>query len=366
MWRGLSAALLLTFVIGGCSDAGQPAPKPVAPAPAPAPVAVGPFKAKSSPTLRAVKARGYLACGVHPGLSGFAFRDTRGVWRGFDVDLCRAVAAATLGDARAVRFEAITAQDRFSALQAGRIDILSRNTSWTFSRDAGLGLDVAAITYYDGQGFLTRRGLALTSADELNSARICVQAGTSAEANLADYFRIRELKYTPVVVSSEEAARNAYQAEECDAFTADVAALASARSVMNSPNAHVILPTVISKEPLGPLVRQDDPVWTDIVRWTVNALVLGEELGVTAATAAEQAKSSTDPRVRRLLGIQDELGPLLGLPSDWAYEAIVQVGTYGEIFDRNVGPESSLRLERGMNALWSAEKPGLLYAPPLR
>ncbi|WP_332771649.1 amino acid ABC transporter substrate-binding protein [Phenylobacterium sp.] len=363
MWKRLAAAVGSMFVLVGCGEGGEPAPTPVAPAAkAPGPA----YKTKPSPTLAAIKARGHLNCGVHPGLAGFAFRDDRGTWRGFDVDICRAVAAATLGDAKAVRYSAISAQDRFSALQAGQIDILSRNTSWTFARDAGLGLDFPVITYYDGQGFMVPKALLLSSADELNGARICVQAGTASEANLADYFRARGLKYTPVVVASEADARNAYQAEKCDAFTADVAALASARSVMNSPGAHVILPTVISKEPLGPVVRQDDPVWTDIVRWTVYALVLAEEYGLDSKTAPEALKTSTDVRVRRLLGAQDAFGPMLGLSEDWAYRAIVQVGAYDEVFARNVGPDSALRLERGHNALWNAAPPGLLYAPPVR
>ena len=365
MCKRLAAAVGLMFALAGCGQDRQKAPTPVAPAakvagPAPA------YKAKPSPTLLAIKARGYLRCGVHPGLSGFAFRDDKGTWRGFDVDICRAVAAATLGDAKAVRYSAITAQDRFSALQAGEVDILSRNTSWTLTRDAGLGLDFPAITYYDGQGFMVPKALSLSSADELTGARICVQAGTASEANLADYFRARGLKYTPVVVASEADARNVYQAETCDAFTADVAALASARSVMNNPGAHVILPTVISKEPIGPVVRQDDSAWTDIVRWTVYALVLAEEYGVDSKTAPEAFNTSADVRVRRLLGAQDSLGPMLGLSDDWAYKAIVQVGAYDEIFARNVGPDSALRLDRGHNALWNATKPGLLYAPPIR
>ncbi|WP_309644955.1 amino acid ABC transporter substrate-binding protein [Phenylobacterium sp.] len=365
MWKRLAAAVGVMFALAGCGQGQQKAPAPVAPAakaagPAPA------YRAKPSPTLLAIKARGYLRCGVHPGLSGFAFRDSKGNWRGFDVDICRAVAAATLGDAQAVRYSAITAQDRFSALQAGEVDILSRNTSWTLTRDASLGLDFPAITYYDGQGFMVPKALSLTSADELTGARICVQAGTASEANLADYFRARSLKYTPVVVASEADARNAYQTETCDAFTADVAALASARSVMNNPGAHVILPTVISKEPIGPVVRQDDPAWTDIVRWTVYALVLAEEYGVDSKTAPEALNTSLDVRVRRLLGAQDAFGPMLGLSNDWAYKTIVQVGAYDEIFARNVGPDSALRLERGHNALWNAAQPGLLYAPPIR
>lgn len=319
---------------------------------------------KPSPTLAAVKARGWLACGVHPGLPGFAFKDARGDWRGFDVDICRAVAAATLGDAEAVRFTPIGTQDRFTALLTGRIDILSRNTSWTFSRDAGMGIGFVSVTYYDGQGFLVPKTLNLTSADELNGARICVQAGTASEANVADHFRGRGLTYQPVVVKSEAEARNLYQSDGCDAFTADVSALASARSVMNNPNAHVILPDVISKEPLGPVVREDDPAWEDIVRWTVFALILAEEQGVTSKTAEEAAKTGS-PAARRLLG-QEGLGEMLGLKPDWAFQAISQVGSYGEMFERNVGSDSALKLERGLNAPWNAAKPGLLYAPPMR
>lgn len=365
MRKRLAAAVGSMFLLAGCGEVGQKAPTPVAPPAKPtAPAAA--YRSKPSPTLAAVRARGYLKCGVHSGLSGFAFRDDRGTWRGFDVDICRAVAAATLGDAKAVRYSPITAQDRFSALQSGDIDILSRNTSWTFARDAGLGLDVAAITYFDGQGFMVPKVLALSSADELTGAKICVQAGTASEANLDDYFRARGLNYAPVVVASEADARNAYQAEKCDAFTADVAALASARSVMNSPGAHVILPTVISKEPLGPVVRQDDPAWTDIVRWTVYALMLAEEYGIDSKSAPDALKTSMDVRVRRLLGAQDAFGPMLGLSEDWAYQAIVQVGAYDEVFARNVGPGSALRLERGHNALWNAAQPGLLYAPPIR
>jgi general L-amino acid transport system substrate-binding protein len=356
------AAVLLLAACG--KEEAAPPPEPVAKANAPAPT--GDFKPKASPTLAAVKARGWVSCGVNPALPGFAFADDRGVWRGFDVDICRAVAAATLGDAKAVRFTPVDAGDRFAALRSGKIDVLSRNTSWTLSRDVGEGVDFTAITYFDGQGFLAPKALNLTSADELNGARICVQQGTASEANVEDYFRTRALKYTPVVTKTEAEARALYQAEGCDAFTGDVSALASARSVMNSPNAHVILPTVISKEPLAPAVRQDDPAWTDIVRWTVYTLILAEELGVSSKTAEELAKSSVDPRVRRLLGAEGDFGLLMGLKPDFAYQAIVQVGAYDEIFARNVGAQSALKLERGHNALWNAAAPGLLYAPPAR
>jgi general L-amino acid transport system substrate-binding protein len=307
-----------------------------------------------------------LSCGVHQGLGGFAFRDVKGEWRGFDVDICRAIAAATLGDARAVRFTPPDTAERFTALQTGKIDVLARNTSWTFSRDAGLGLDFPAVTYYDGQGFMAPRALGLASVQELSGARICVQKGSTAEQNLADYFRVREMSYRPVVVEGEEAARLAYQDEQCDAYSTDVAALASARSLLNQPNAHAILPDVISKETLGPVVRQDDPVWADIVRWTVFALVLGEEMKLKSRDVEAARALASDPEARRLLGLDGELGPLLGLRTDWAYQAILQVGSYDEIFERNLGGASPLKLARGLNALWNAEQPGLLYAPPMR
>lgn len=367
MIRRLAAVLSLALSVGACGERSAKAPEPP-PAPPPVVATTTPseYKAAPSKTLTAVKARGYLNCGVHPGLPGFAFPDVKGVWRGFDVDICRAVAAAVLGDARKVRFTVIDNKDRFSSLQAGNIDILSRNTSWTLARDAGLGLDFAAVTYFDGQGFMAPRSLNLTSADELNGARVCVQTGTASETNLADYFAARGLTYTPVPAASEEEARNAYQDEKCDVFSADVSALAASRTVLNNPNAHAILPTVISKEPLGPVVRQDDPAWTDIVRWTVYAVILAEELGVNSKTAEGSRETASDPRTRRLLGLEDDYGALLGLKKDWAYQAIRQVGSYDEIFRRNIGADSGLKLERGLNALWSAPKPGLLYAPPIR
>ena len=359
-----TAAVGLLLWLAACGDAGDaPNPQPVTTAAADPATQV--LQAKASPTLAAVRSRGYLACGVNPGLAGFAYPDNKGDWRGFDVDVCRAVAAAVLGDAKAVRFTAISAQDRFAALSSGKIDILSRNTSWTFGRDAG-ALDFPAVTYFDGQGFLAPKALGLATADELNGARICVQAGAASEGNLADYFKIRGLKYSAVVSGSEAQARETYQAEGCDAYTADVSALASARSLMNNPNAHVVLPTVISKEPLGPVVRQDDPAWTDIVRWSVYALMLGEELKLTSANVAGARDASQDPRVRRLLGAQGNLGPLLGLKADWAFQAIRQVGAYDEVFRRNLGQGSPLKLERGLNALWNAPQPGLHYPPPVR
>lgn len=357
------AILILGFTLGACDGGSRPASTPTPKASA---TFTPHYHATPSKVLAAVRKRGYVTCGVNPGLPGFAFPDYRGQWRGFDVDFCRAVAAAVLGDASKVRFTAIGGPDRFGALQRGEIDILSRNTSWSFSRDAGLGLDFAATTYFDGQGFLAPKALGLASAQELAGARICVQAGTASQDNVADYFRARHLNYKLVVVASESEARRLYETEGCDVFTADISALAGSRSVLNNPAAHVILPDVISKEPLGPVVRQNDAVWADIVRWSVYATVLGEELNLSSKSVGEARKSSSDPQVRRLLGSDEDYGVLLGLNRDWAFQVIRQVGAYQEIFDRNLGSQSPLKLDRGLNALWNAPKPGLLYAPPFR
>jgi general L-amino acid transport system substrate-binding protein len=363
--KRLAAAAMLVLTLAACDGGSKPAPAP-APSAKAASVAMPAYKATPSPTLAAVRKRGYVACGVHPSLPGFAYPDVRGVWRGFDVDVCRAVAAAVLGDATKVRFTPITAQDRFSALQKGRLDLLSRNTSWTLARDAGLGLDFPAVTYFDGQGFLAPKALGLTSAEELSGARICVQAGTASEGNLADYFQARGITYNPVVATSEAEARRLYENDGCDVFTADISALAGSRSVLNNPGAHMILPDVISKEPLGPVVRQNDPAWTDIVRWTINAMILGEELGLTSKTVEQARETASDPQTRRLLGLEGDYGAMLGLKPDWAFQVIHQVGAYHEIFRRDLGADSALKLDRGLNALWSAPKPGLLYSPPLR
>lgn len=362
----LAAPLLLLATLAACSDPKPAAKAPEAPPPTPATTAGPDYKAATSPTLQAIRARGYLLCGVHAGLPGFALKDARGEWRGFDVDICRAVAAATLGDADRVRFVVIGAQDRFSALQKGEIDILSRNTSQTFAREVGLGLLFPAVTYYDGQGFLVRRELGLSSAQELTGARVCVQEGTASAGNVEDWFRVRGIRYRAVMAKSEEQARKAYESEACDAYTADVSALAASRSVMSNPGGHVILPEVISKEPLGPVVRQNDPVWADIVRWTVYVTLLAEELGITSRTVEETRETATDPETRRLLGVEGDLGALLGLKADWAFQVIRQVGAYHEIFRRDLGGDSALRLDRGLNALWNAPKPGLMYAPPMR
>ncbi|HZZ32440.1 MAG TPA: amino acid ABC transporter substrate-binding protein [Phenylobacterium sp.] len=365
MIRRLAAAGLAILVLSACDGGSKPAATP-SPVLKGADVAGVRYKATPSKVLKAVRKRGYVACGVNPGLPGFAYPDLRGAWRGFDVDICRAVAAAVLGDANKVRFTAISAQDRFGALQKGQIDLLSRNTSWSYSRDTGLGVDFAATTYFDGQGFLAPKSLGLTSAQELSGARICVQAGTASQDNLADFFQAHGLTYKPVLVASEAEGRRLYESDGCDVFTGDISALAGSRSVLSNPGAHVILPDVISKEPLGPVVRQNDPVWADIVRWTVYATILGEELGLTSKTVTQARETSTDPQTRRLLGVDGDYGALLGLNRDWAYQVIRQVGAYQEIFRRDIGADSSLKLDRGLNALWNAQQPGLLYAPPFR
>lgn len=360
-----SAVLVAVLALAGCGDRDRP-DGPVEgeldglpPVEATAPGTIG-------PTLASVRRRGRLNCGVHEGLVGFAYTDNRGQWRGFDVDFCRAMAAAIFNDPDAVRFVPLTTAQRFEALRQGRVDVVWRNTSWTMDRDVTEDVSFAGTNYYDGQGFLVRRSLNLSSAAELNGARICVQAESTSQLNLADYFRLRGLDYVPVVVASEEEARRAYADERCDAFTADVSALAAARTTLASPEQHAILPEVISKEPLGPVIRRDDPHWTRVVRWTLNALILAEEYGVTRDTAADQLREARDPRVRRLLGAEGEFGARLGLSDAWAYQAISAVGNYGEIFSRNLGPDSALDLARGLNAQWNATPAGLIYGLPIR
>lgn len=355
---------MLTLVAAGCQRPAEPqAPEPRQPS-RQAPIAA--LDAQPSATLAAVRQRGRLNCGVHEGLVGFAYTDNRGAWRGFDVDFCRATAAAVLGDPDAVRFVPLTTEQRFDALRDGRVDVLWRNTSWTMSRDTGGQLSFAGINYYDGQGFMVRRSLNLSSAAELNGARICVQSGSTTELNVEDYFRRRGIEYRPVVVATEGEARQSYAREECDAFTADISALAAARTTLPNPQQHTILPDVISKEPLGPVTRTGDERWTAVIRWTLNALILAEELGVTRANVADLSKNSSDPRVQRLLGDEGDFGPSLELSRTWARDAVSAGGNYGEIFDRNLGRQSSLDLERGLNAQWSARPGGLIYGLPVR
>ena len=357
---GTMAVVLLA---AGC---GRQDASPAAPETAAAPSASGPAALPESPTVKAIKRRGRLNCGVHQGLVGFAYTDNRGQWRGFDVDFCRATAAAVLGDANAVRFVPLSAADRFAALNDGRIDVLWRNSSWTMTRDAGEGFVFAGVNYYDGQGFLVRRSLKLNSATELTGARVCVQSGSTSQANAADYFVSRGIEYRPVVFDTEEAARDAYNREDCDAFSADISALAAARTVLSNPTEHVILSDVASKEPLGPVLKVGDERWAATVRWTLNALMLAEELGVTREGADDLAKTASDPRVRRLLGAEGDFGPMLGLSKTWARDAVSAVGNYGEIFERNLGSQSALDLDRGLNAQWNARPAGLIYGLPIR
>jgi general L-amino acid transport system substrate-binding protein len=358
------AGLAGLAMLAACGRGEREATEPAAEAPAgAAPTTTAPV---ASPTLAAIKRRGRLSCGVNQGLVGFAYTDNRGQWRGFDVDFCRALAAAIFGDPDAVRFVPLTAENRFQALADQRIDVLWRNTSWTMERDTGGRLSFAGVNYYDGQGFLVRRALNLNSAAELNGARVCVQTGSTSALNAEDYFRSRGIEYRAVVLPTEEAARQAYGREDCDAFSADVSALAAARTTLSDPQQHVILPDVISKEPLGPVTRRGDEQWTAVVRWTLNALILAEELGVTAANVEAQAEDSRDPRVRRLLGAEGGFGPRLGLSDRWAADAIEGVGNYGEIFERNLGSQSPLDLARGLNAQWNARPGGLIYGLPVR
>ncbi|HEX5356503.1 MAG TPA: amino acid ABC transporter substrate-binding protein [Aquabacterium sp.] len=321
-------------------------------------------QAHAGKTLDAVKQRGQVQCGVSTGVAGFSAPDAKGKWFGFDVDFCRAVAAAVLGDPDKVAYTSLNAQQRFTALQSGQIDILSRNTSWTLTRDASLGLNFTAITYIDGQGFLVPRKLKVNSAKQLKNAQVCVQAGTTTEKNLADYSRANKLGIKPVVFDTYEAGFKALFAGRCQAYTADSSALASIRNKeAPNPDDYVLLPDLISKEPLGPAVRRGDDDWFAIVKWTIFALQEAEELGITQANA-DQMKASADPAIQRLMGTGEDTGKLLGLDKAWVYKAVKAVGNYGEIFERNVGGQSQLKLPRGANRLWNHG--GLIYPPPIR
>lgn len=362
------ASLALAGLLAACGDPGSAVdgPPPEAIEVEGAPSTSGVVRGAQGATLRTVKARRRLICGVNQGLVGFAFPDNRGRWRGFDVDFCRAMAAALFNDPNAVRFQPLSSKERFTAVVSGEVDVLWRNTTWTLSRDTGNALDFAGVNYYDGQGFMVPKSLNVGSVTELNGARICVQTGTTTELTLADYFRARGLKYEGVVVDTEDQARSNYAREACDALTTDISQLAAARSTLSNPNDHIILPEVVSKEPLGPAVRQGDSQWRDIVAWTLYATILAEELGVTSKNVDAMRANSKDPEIRRLLGVEGGMGPMMGLTNDWAYRIIKHVGNYGEIFERNIGRTSPMKLERGINALWSTDKPGLMYAPPVR
>jgi general L-amino acid transport system substrate-binding protein len=319
--------------------------------------------AHAQSTLAAVKARGHLVCGAHPGAPGFSQPDSRGEYAGFDADHCRAVAAAIFGDGKAIRFRPLSSQQRLVALQTGEVDVLIRTTTWSMARDTQSGLNVTNTIFYDGQGFLVRRKLGLKSARELEGATICVTSGTTNELNLADWARSNAVKVVPLVIDQNDETRKAYESGRCDAFTTDASQLAGVRTALPVPDEHVVLPDIISKEPLGPYVRHGDDQWLDLVKWTMFALVEAEEYGVTSRNVDEMLRSP-NPAVQRLLGVSGGFGRMIGLDDRWAYNAIKAVGNYGEIFERNLGKGSPLQLERGVNALWN--KGGLIYAPPIR
>ncbi len=320
--------------------------------------------AHAGETVDSIKQKGFVQCGVSTGLAGFSNPDDAGNWSGIDVDVCRAVAAARFGDAGAVRFTPLTAQERFTALQSGEVDLLSRNTTWTLTRDTSLGLDFTGVTYYDGQGFMAPKELGVESALELDGASVCVQPGTTTELNLADFFRANNMSFEPVVIERLEEVRTAYDQGRCDVYTTDQSGLYAERTVLSNPDDHVILPEVISKEPLGPVVRQGDQDWSDIVRWTLYAMLEAEEFGVSSENVGEMKETSTNPGIRRLLGVEGDMGQALGLSNEWAYDIIEQVGNYGEIFEANLGQNTPLKIERGLNALWT--EGGLQYAMPVR
>ena len=318
----------------------------------------------SAATLDDVKARGELNCGVNTGLVGFAAPDANGNWSGFDVAICKAVAAAVLGDPAKVKYVPTTGQTRFTALSSGEVDVLARNSTWTFSRDTDLKLDFVGVNYYDGQGFMVRKELGVSSAKELDGATICIQTGTTPELNLADYFKANNMNYQPIAIDTNAEGEQQYLASACDAYTTDASGLAATRAAFADPENHVILPEIISKEPLGPAVRHGDSEWGDIVRWTLNALVAAEEYGVTSANIEELSKGTENPEINRLLGVEGELGKMIGLSNDWAKNAIKASGNYGEIFAATIGESTPIGLARGLNAQWT--QGGLLYSPPFR
>jgi len=320
-----------------------------------------PALAQQQSTLDAVKSKGFVQCGVNTGVAGFSAPDSKGAWRGIDVDLCRAVAAAVFGDANKVRYTPLTAQQRFTALQSGEVDILARNTTWTITRDTSLGLNFVGVNYYDGQGFMVHRKLNVKSAKQLNGATVCVQPGTTTELNLADYFRANKMTFKPVVIEKLDEVLNAYFAGRCDVYTTDHSGLISTRATRApKPEEHVILPEIISKEPLGPAVRHGDDRWFDVVKWSMFAMLEAEEMGLSTKTIDKEA-SSTNPNIQRFVGSTGDIGKMLGLDNKWAFNIVKQVGNYGESFDNNLKP---LGFERGLNRLWN--QGGLMYAPPIR
>ncbi|PRY64951.1 amino acid ABC transporter substrate-binding protein (PAAT family) [Vreelandella songnenensis] len=319
--------------------------------------------AANAATLEDTVERGAVQCGVSDGLPGFSAPDGDGNWQGLDVDVCRAVAAAVLGDADAVNYISLNAVERFTALQSGEVDVLSRNTTWTTTRDTTLGLNFAGVNFYDGIGFMVSRDLGISGADELDGAAICIQTGTTTELNVADYFRANDMEFDPIVFDTSEQTVGGFQAGRCDVLTSDTSQLAALRIQLDDPNGAVILPDIISKEPLGPVVRQGDDTWFNIVKWSLFAMLNAEEYGVTSENVDEMT-SSENPDIARLLGQDGNYGEGMGLEADWAYNIISQVGNYAESFDRNVGMGSPLEIERGANALWN--QGGFQYAPPIR
>jgi general L-amino acid transport system substrate-binding protein len=326
--------------------------------------AVGIVTAAAAGTLDVVKKRGILNCGANGETAGFGIPDAQGAWKGFDVDYCRAIAAAILDDPKKVKFVALSAKDRFTTLQTGDIDVLVRQATWTSSREAQFGLNATAINYYDGQGFVVRKSLNLTSALELEGATICVGQGTTTELNLADYFHAHKMRLKTVTFATISEAVGAYDSGRCTAYTTDASALHAQRLKLARPGDHVVLPEIISKEPLAPFVRQGDAQWFDVVRWVHFALVIAEEQGLTRENVVEQARTTQSPELKRILGRDGNFGEQLGLPNDWVVRIVKNVGNYGEVFDRNLGSASPFKIERGLNALWT--KGGLQYAPPIR
>lgn len=320
--------------------------------------------AHAGETLTSIRKKGFVQCGVNRGLPGFSSPDSQGRWTGLDVDFCRAVAAALFGDASHVKYTPLTAKERFVALQSGEIDVLSRNTTWTLSRDSGLGFHFAGTLYYDGQGFMVPKQLGVASAKALDGAMVCVLTGTTTALNLGDYFRANRMQYTPVVFDNTDEVAAAYDSGRCDVLTTDQSQLYAQRLRLKQPAQHVVLPDVISKEPLGPLVRQGDDAWFNIVKWTLFAMINAEELNISSANIDHIRATTHDPAAKRLLGVSGNMGTKLGLHNDWAYAIIQQVGNYAEIFERNIGAHSPLNIARGLNALWN--RGGLHYAPPLR
>jgi general L-amino acid transport system substrate-binding protein len=318
----------------------------------------------SAGTLDDVKAKGELACGISTGVPGFAFPDAEGRWQGFDVAICRAVAAAVLGDSDAIKFVPLTSKTRFAALASGEIDLLARNTTWTFSRDVDLKQTFVGVNYYDGQGFMVPVDLGVSSLLEMDGATVCISTGTTTELNLADFFRTNGMTYEPVPIETGAEAQQQYLAGACDTYTTDRSALAARRTTFENPDDHMLLPEIISKEPLGPLVRHGDDNWADINMWVLNALITAEELGITQSNIADMGANSTNPEVKRLLGTEGSLGAMLGLDAEWAARAIGFAGNYGEIFADTIGENSSIGLSRGVNALWTDG--GLIYSPPFR